>query len=243
METKASEVVKVPIVIGKVKHQIYVDVVVENTIPLLISKKTMKELKIKLDFDADTASIKDEGLPLTCTSTGHYCLAVGQFDLDTSTSNILLHMESLKDMDRNSKLKKAKKLHVQFVHAPPDKLIKLVKDSKDYSDENFERCIKEISETCKFCLEHKRPYRRPVVELPISNTFNEVVCMDLKEYKHNKIWIFHLIDSKTRYSAASLIKSKHKDTVVKEIYKLWVTYFGCPKKWRRVFQPPLQGYE
>ncbi len=52
---------------------------------------------------------------------------------------------------------------------------------------------------------------RPVVSLPLATAFNEVVCLDLKEFKHNKVWIFHLIDASTRYTAARLITTKKKD--------------------------------
>ena len=54
--------------------------------------------------------------------------------------------------------------------------------------------------------------------------------MDLKESIHNKSRILHLIDSATRYTAACLINSKHKDTIMQKIFQIWIAYFGCPKK-------------
>ena len=41
----------------------------------------------------------------------------------------------------------------------------------------------------------------------MTSYFNEVIHMDLKEYKHQKIWILHLIDATTRYSTTCLIRT------------------------------------
>ena len=74
------------------------------------------------------------------------------------------------------------------------------------------------------------PPLRPIVGLPLADTFNDVVCMDLKEYIHNQSWILHMIDSATKYTAACLISSKHQDTIVRSIYMIWICYFGAPRK-------------
>ena len=54
--------------------------------------------------------------------------------------------------------------------------------------------------------------------------------MDLKEFKHNQVWILHIIDSATRYSSACLIDAKKKDVIVSRIFQNWICYFGAPKK-------------
>ena len=54
--------------------------------------------------------------------------------------------------------------------------------------------------------------------------------MDLKELKKGKLWILHLIDSATRYTAAAIIHSKNKNLVVRRIFQIWIAYFGAPKK-------------
>ena len=80
------------------------------------------------------------------------------------------------------------------------------------------------------CERFSHPPLRPVVGMPLANRFNEVVCMDLKEYVHNESWNFHIMYSATRYSAACLIRTKHQDEIVRNIYKMWIAYFGAPKK-------------
>ena len=52
--------------------------------------------------------------------------------------------------------------------------------------------------------------------------------MDLKEYKHNKIWILHLTDAATRYSAACLVRRTNKGGIIKQIYRIWIRCFGSP---------------
>ena len=54
--------------------------------------------------------------------------------------------------------------------------------------------------------------------------------MDLKEVQKHKVWILHLIDTATRYSAACLISDKKKQTIVCWIFHIWIAYFGTPEK-------------
>ena len=83
---------------------------------------------------------------------------------------------------------------------------------------------------CEVCQKFKHPPSRPVAGLPLADNFNQVVCMDLKEYIHNKVWILHLIDAATRYSAACLIRTKHPEEIIRCVYLIWIAYFGSPKK-------------
>ena len=65
--------------------------------------------------------------------------------------------------------------------------------------------------------------------LPLASQFNHTVAMDLKSYA-NGVWILHLIDTFTKYSAACVVKSKDKDVIVEAIFKIWISYFGRPKR-------------
>ena len=66
--------------------------------------------------------------------------------------------------------------------------------------------------------------------MPLADKFNQVVCMNLKEYIHNKTWILNTIDSTTRYLAACLVFSKQQDDIGQSIYQIWTSYFGAPRK-------------
>ena len=54
--------------------------------------------------------------------------------------------------------------------------------------------------------------------------FNDVIAVDFKPL--NSIHILHLIDLSTRYSNAVVIRSKHKDIIVKNIPQHWIALFG-----------------
>ena len=230
-EVVSSQEVKFPVVIGAKKVMIKASVV-ESEIPLLLSKASMKRARLVLNFNEDTADILGQRVRLHCTSSGHYCIPLSNTLLydGCDISSIILHTEGLKSLTVDEKYKKAFKLHRQFAHASKDKLCKLVKSSPEFNDDDFLRIIESCCDSCEFCLKRKSPPLRPVVGLPLSTTFNDVVCMDLKEHIHNKSWILHLIDSATKYSAACLIPSKHKDVIIGSIYKIWFCYFGFPRK-------------
>ena len=222
-ECKSMKRLIIPVRIGKKKYLLRVEVVKEE-IPLLLSKPSMKSLKMNLDLENDLVVIDNEVIKLTCTTSGHYRLPLTPFDVDAC--NITLHAIDFDKLDVKQKKVKAYKLHRQFGHASGDKLVKLVENSK-VNDKEFIKCVKEVSENCELCELYKRAPLKPVVSLPLSETFNEVVCLDLKELK--KSWILHMIDAASRYSAARIIKKKDKDTVIKQIFQMWFAYFGRPK--------------
>ena len=85
-----------------------------------------------------------------------------------------------------------------------------------------------ITEECETCKRFKRPPARPVVSLPLATTFNDTVAMDIKFYHGTPL--LHLIDCCTRFSMTAALTSKHAKVVVENIFKLWITIFGCPKR-------------
>ena len=206
--------------------------IVRNDIPLLLSREAMAKGSMVINFKEDTLSIGESNrVKLYVTSTGHYAVPLSQCQLSVGArhSEIVLHGSDLDGLSVEQKMKKAVKLHRQLSHPTTQKLVDFVKNSK-YSDPEFLDCIKRCCEECSLCLKYKKAPLKPVVSVPIANDFNQVVCMDLKEYIHVKVWIFHLIDASTRYSAACLIRSKHRDTVVERIFRIWIAYFGSPGK-------------
>ena len=52
--------------------------------------------------------------------------------------------------------------------------------------------------------------------------------MDLKWFR--KMQLLHLIDHATRLSACAIIRSKKKEVVIKEIFRIWISIYGCPEK-------------
>ena len=121
------------------------------------------------------------------------------------------------------------KLHRQFAHASKERLTKLLKDG-GCGDKDFLKEVENISDECQFCLKYRKPKPRPVVGFPKSQEFNGCVSMDLKEVAKGKVWLLHLVDEATRYTAAAVINSKKTEIVVEKIIQIWFAYFGAPKK-------------
>ena len=205
---------------------------VDNEIPLLLSRSAMKKAEMTVDFENDMATIYGTEVKLITSSSGHYCLPITKYLLKEETeSEIVLHATSVKGNDYKEKKAKAKKLHRQLAHASKEKLIRLVKETKDFNDDEFIRGIRETCDECDICEPFKKEPLKPAVGFRLASDFNQVVCMDLKqvEFVHNT-WILHLIDATTRYSAACLIKTKMQEEIVKHIFRIWITYFGAPRK-------------
>ena len=99
----------------------------------------------------------------------------------TNGSNVNVTMIATADW---SKQETALKLHRQFSHPRPEKLIKLLNCAGEpwHCDEEMKQQIKDISSNCKTCQIYQKPPPRPVVELPLATTFQECSAMDLKFY-------------------------------------------------------------
>ena len=225
-ENKSSKCITIPVWIDNVAQNIDVEVV-KNKIPLLLSKATMKKLRMKVDFSQDTAMVNGKSISLKCTSMGHYYIPVTKVKVGVNSCNVVLHAVNLKNMSHKQKLQKAFKLHRQLSHATKEKLKKVVENSK-WKDEEFLKCIEESIDKCRLCQTYRKAPLRPIVSIPRHHRFNEVVAMDLKELTKFKSWILHLIDVGTRYSQGCIVKSKSKNVIVTKIFQIWVAYFGCP---------------
>ena len=221
--------VRIPVTIGEKSLMINADVV-PNQVPLLFSRASMKKGRVVINTGDNTAEILDQKVKLIQTSSGHLCLPLSKkLLINNFEKQIVLNTIALKNCNPKQKHEKAMKLHRQFSHASKEKLIKLVKNSKDFNDEQFINDIKDCCEKCEICKNFKRPPLRPVVNFPLGGEFNQVVCMDLKEVVHNKSWFLHLIDSFSGYSAARIVYSKKKEEIIEKIFESWIAYFGCPQ--------------
>lgn len=228
VECVSTSLVTLPVVIGNVKGAIETNVV-DNEIPLLLSRKSMKSAGCNLDFTNDTATMLGQSIKLVSTDAGHYCIPLSKYTLNPVTNTaVILHTTSLDGLSVTQKREKALKLHKQFSHASKDKLCKLVKESKGFCDPEFLEILSKCCDDCELCQKFKKPPLRPVVGMPLANDFNQVVCMDLKEHVHNKSWVLHLIDAFSRYSAACIVTSKTQEEIMNKIFLMWIAYFGAP---------------
>ena len=225
----SNEKAKIPAIIGQKKIFICSDIVDEN-IPLLLSREFMKNVNMSIDFKDDTVNILNQLLSLTITQSGHYALPI------TIPSKILQDI----DHERNVKVtltmaaydnkKKALKLHSQFGHPSYEKLVKVVNSAgKEWSENSdLKNELKTISDECQTCKVFKKAPPRPVVGLPMATKFLECVAMDLKFY-NSKI-LLHLIDHATRLSMSIQIRSKEPSVIIQAIFKNWIAIYGTTTK-------------
>ena len=226
VETKSKYELELPINVCGKMLTISVDVV-DSDIPLLLSRPTMTELGMILNTKNHTVEVDGHSYKLQFNPSGHYVIPVSEWT--NEDCKIVLHMENLETYTKSEKRQKALKLHRQFAHASKERLLRLLKNG-GCTDLEFMKAVEKCCEECQFCQKYRKPKPKPIVGLPKAEKFNEVVSMDLKEVEKGKIWILHLVDSCTRYTATALIKSKRKEVIVKKIFKIWLAYFGAPLK-------------
>ena len=216
----------IPAIIGNKEVLIKTDVI-KSDIPLLLSMSSMIKAKANLDFPTGTIKIFGQRIPLSYTSSGHYCLPLGKHKQIITNSERNPEMKVTLNTSNMTNKDIALKLHRQFAHCPADRLIKLVKNGSD----DCEDLIKEItilSKKCKICKEYKKPSPRPVVGLPLATRFGECVAIDLKSF--GNVYFMHIVDHATRLSAGAIIHNKTPSTIVKELFRVWVTIYGTPEK-------------
>ena len=96
-----------------------------------------------------------------------------------------------------------------------------------------------ITEICFKC---KTPKPKLIVGFPLVKHFNETIALDLKAWFSNT-WFLHMVDHLTRFSASCVIKSKHKEVIVKKIFQIWIPTFGHPKKFLVVNRGEFNKHE
>ena len=224
-ETKSIKELAIPMFICGKKIVLAVEVV-DSNIPLLLGRPSMTKLGMILDTVNHSVKVDEKTFRLGISSSGHYILPVSEFTFEET--EFVLKMENLSTYSKAVKKEKAKKLHRQFAHASKERLFRLLKDG-GCQDTEFFKILEKCCNDCKFCQKYRHKKPRPIVGFPKGDRFNQTVSMDLKEIHKGKLWILHLVDNATRYTAATLITSKRKEVIVKKIFQIWLSYFGSPE--------------
>ena len=217
--------VKIPVCLVGIKSFILTDVV-NCTLPLLWSKSAMKRAGVKLDLSNDTAEILRRKVNLTCTSTGHYKIPlIDERRLKKRTQEIMLTIVG----NENEKKSKIRKIQHQFGHPSVRRLKQLLKDAA-VDDEMCFLYAEEISMNCDVCKKYKKTPSRPIVSMKMAYDFNDIVAIDLKEYRKGKVYFLHMVDMATRFTRSTIVNSKEPKVIVDNIFKIWIgTGIGAPK--------------
>ena len=208
--------------------------VVSDQIPLLISKQTMKSAKMVLNFCDDTVEAFGCKQNIIFTNSGHCSIPLSKYNVFEEScvcnaDNIALPISILDNASKNPE-KMATKLHKQFGHPNPEGLKHLIKTAGKLT-KDLSKYIDEVTAKCDICRRYKKPANRPVVCMPLAKDFNDTVAMDIKEFdKAKNIYFQHMIDHKTRFSTAKMVKSKNREVIVDSVMTHWIALFGKPKK-------------
>ena len=99
-----------------------------------------------------------------------------------------------------------------------------------HKNDNINELAKEALSSCDVCVKFGRSEPKPVVSLPLSSGFNDVVALDLHQVTEmsNNCYYIHIIDLFTRYSAAKLIFDKTAETIVQTLNCIWIFVYGAP---------------
>ena len=176
------------------------------------------------------------------TNSGHFCLKVelpkkgvefAQIDLPDET----LSEEKLKEIEKHVTdclltsegeltYKDVEKLHNIFGHVSIRRLEDLIKNSKKWTTE-VKNYLDDIESKCRSCKVHRKAKPSPNVSLPRASNFNEIVTIDLKDYKDGRNnYILYIIDMFSRLTVGALIPNKKPSTVGEKIMEKWVAPMG-----------------
>ena len=226
-KVKSSQTITIPASLGSHDISISTDVI-DKDIPLLLSKRAMKEVGMNLNFEKDTVTVFGDDIRLRCTSSGHYSLPLTAkcqaLDENKPVSDIL------SSVNLDDKQAIALKLHRQFAHPPVRRILKLIEMSGDpwQNDDKLKEALRTVSESCETCRNFAKPPPRPVVGLPLATTFLECVGMDLKVY--NGSFLLHCVDHATRLSMSVRIPSKQPRVILTALFKHFIGVWGTAEK-------------
>ena len=200
--------------------------IVENDVPLLISRHTLSEAKASLNFEHGILEIQGQSQKLIMTPSGHLAVPVArtEFDLEANINVVFLEEEIGTEVDYK---KVAMKLHRYFAHAGAERLKKFVNKSGYLKKKEICKEIEKLE--CEICKKHGREAPKPKTCLPLADRFNQTVALDLK-FLDTKEIILHCIDLLTRFSVAVIIKNKTKEEIVTNFFKSWIAVFGRPEQ-------------
>ena len=177
---KTSTYKNIPLHIGKLTEMVKVGVVAAN-IPLLISKKKLKDWGAKIDFERNELFIRktNETIKLNETASGHLTINVAK-TLPENKEEFLREIFLIKKKKKNHSFKMAelKKVHHVFGHPSREIMELILKDAGE--DAVVHSLMKKIQENCRVCKKFKRRASKPKVGLPKAREVNETVSVDLK---------------------------------------------------------------
>ena len=206
--------------------------VIEADLPLLIGNTTLEKAEVILDLGKKKATILGEQIKLHRADSGHFMVDV-KHPIQVSSEKMRVarvneHLVLLAGENKASARldeKSLRKIHHYLGHAKPEKLKKLIRNA-GLLNSTVESVLQKIGEDCSCrTIENRRP--KPILSIPKADKHNQVVSMDLKEWKDGELkHILYLVDVFSRFVVACYIKDKEPSTIVEAIIDNWIRFFG-----------------
>ena len=108
VESKSLKQVKTPVLIGEQELLLDIDVA-DNDISWLTSKPTMTKMGMKIDLSKNEVTIGNQRIKIEYNKSSNYVLPL--LPLAHEDCKIIFHLESLVNLSKNEKERKAVKLH------------------------------------------------------------------------------------------------------------------------------------
>ena len=197
--------------------------VVEAEFPLLLGNSLLKKADAILYLGREKAVLMGNETAMRETCGGHFSITIEAPKKDVDFFRIheclIGSMSSLGDEELT--LKKIEKLHHYFGHRTKQ-LTQLIKNSNKFTDV-VQKHLEEVESNCRSCKLNQKAKPKPKVAFPRATKFNEVVSLDLKEYKSgNYKYIMYAVDLFSRFTVGALILNKKPSTIGTVLMEKWV---------------------
>merc|ERR1712237_167354 len=127
--------------------------------------------------------------------------------------------------DKITDFKSVKKIHERLNHKNKENLAHAYANS-DMLTTEVKKIIGKVVDECIVCQKYRKSMSRPIVALPKVTDFNQIVTLDLKQWKSQLIlW---MVCSFTRFIKGVVIPHKEAVVVMKSVMKDWNCNFGIP---------------
>ena len=229
---KSKGVVVLPCSIGGKNLRLQTEIV-DAEFPLLLGNSFLKKASAVLFIGEEKARILGSEVSMKETCTGHFaisiCLPVEGVDFikvqDNGLAEKRVHeclVASTDELSYNDVVK----LHQIFGHVSVRKLEKLISNSNKLTND-VKGFLQDVEKNCKSCKVNKISKPRPMVSLPRASQFNQIVSVDLKQYKNNSYnYILYLVDMFTRLTVGVFIQKKLPSIVGEKMMEKWIAVFG-----------------
>ena len=206
-----------------------VDVVKQDCLPILMSKKAMKRAGVLINVANDKATIFGKEIHLDENDAGHYVVKLDDFVYNDGDCSVLY--SDFQDKSPEQIKEDVMRMHKGLGHPSRSTFERMLRNAGTFNNDVVLQ-LNKLYESCETCLKFRKTKPIPKVAPPLSRDVNECLTIDLKIYGKTKKIVLYMIDEFSRFVTAVTIPDKRGETVVKAILEKWI--FGTP------YGPPRQ---